>query len=98
MKYELKIELKDLELFSQFINSAYKNGTLYDKTKKLTFDKGSNTHTLCKGLSNLAVRLYNEEIIDGTIRLIVSETEEGVDLYPCSLYYEVENNKYSFSI
>src|SRR4051812_20006217 len=98
MKHELRIEFKDTKILLDFIKSAYDNGFLIDKTKKLIFDKNSSTYHLCKGLTNLPVRLWNDEIIDGTIRFIIEEEEENVSLYPCSICYEEDNNKYSFII
>ena len=97
MKYELKIEFKDTKLFIDYIKKAYKNGTLNDRKQKFTFDSSTDIFNLCKGLNNIAVRLYNEEVIDGTLRCIVVEKEKEVSFFPCSLYCEHENNKYSFS-
>jgi hypothetical protein len=98
MKHELKFEFKDTKTLLPFIESCYGNGVLVDKTKKMTFDKTSHFYSLCKGLSNLAVRIWNDEIIDGTMRFIIEEHPENVDLYPCSIIYEMDNNKYSFII
>ena len=97
MKYELKIEFKDTKLFIDYIKKAYKNGILSDRKQKFTFDNTTSTYDLCKGLDNIAVRLYNEEVIDGTLRCIVVEKEKEISVYPCSLYCDYENNKYSFS-
>ena len=97
MKYELKIEIKDIKLFLELIKKSYKNGVLCDKTQKLSFDKESPIFSLCKGLTNLPARLYNDEIIDGTSRFIIIEEQDFVDFYPCSIYCEFENNKYTFS-
>lgn len=97
MKYELRIEIKDVNLFLDLIKKSYKNGILVDKLQKLSFDKDSSTYTLCKGLTNLTARLYNETIIDGTAKFIISEEDEVVNMYPCSIYCEYENNKYIFS-
>lgn len=98
MKHELKIEFKDTKVLLDFIKSSYNNGYLTDKSKKLIFEKNSTTYNLCKGLTNLPVRLWNDEIIDGTIRFIIEEEEEVISLYPCSICYEEDNNKYSFII
>ncbi len=79
------------------IKKSYQNGLLVDKTQKLVFDTNSQIYHLCKGLTNLTVRLYNDEIIDGTSRFIISEEQDCINLSPCSLYVEYENNKYIFS-
>jgi hypothetical protein len=98
MKYELKIDFKDTKLFLDYIKSCYNGGVLVDKTKKLIFDNTTTVFPLCKGLTNLCARLYNDEIIDGSLRFIINEENDLVSLTPCSIYYEIDNNKYSFSI
>jgi len=98
MRYDLKIEIKDTKFFLDFLKRAYKDGVLLDSKQKITFDKDSFVFPLCKGLTNLTARLYNEEIVDGTARFIISENEDNIEMYPCSLYCEFENNKYSFSV
>jgi hypothetical protein len=97
MKYELRIEIKDTGRFLDLIKKSYKNGFLADKNQKLIYDNQSHIFHLCKGLTNLTARLYNEEIIEGTIKFLISEEQNCVYLYPCSLYCEFENNRYIFS-
>lgn len=97
MKYELKIEIKDTNLFLDLIKKSYSGGILVDKMQKLSFDSTTPTYHLCKGLTNLGARLYNDSIIDGTAKFIIEEEQDGVNLYPCSIYCEYENNKYTFS-
>ncbi len=97
MKYELKIEIKETKPLVNLIKKSYKDGVLSDKTQKLTYDKNSAMYNLCKGLSNLFIRLYNDKIMDGSIKFIINEEEENIGLYPCSLYCEYENKKYNFS-
>jgi hypothetical protein len=98
MKHELKIEYKDTKTFSTFIESSYKDGNLVNRNNKMIFTKGSTIHSLCKGLSNHTIRLTNDEIIDGSLRLSIQEEGEEVALYPCSIVYEMDSNKYSFLI
>jgi len=98
MKHELRFEFKDTKTLLAFVKSCYDNGVLVDRTKKMTFEKTSHIYSLCKGLSNLSVRIWNDEIIDGTMRFIIDEHSENIDLYPCSIIYEMDNNKYSFII
>ena len=98
MKYELKIEFREIDIFVSFLKKTYQNGVLFDRTQQLEFDKDSNIYSICKGLANLCVRLSNDELIDGSLRFIITESEDKIFLTPCSLYYEYENNKYSFSV
>lgn len=98
MKHELKIEIKDTNLLLEFINNSYNDGVLIDKTQVLKFDNTTPTYLLCKGLHNLAVRICNEDIIEGCVRCIIQEEEDMINIYPCSIKYEIDNNKYSFII
>jgi hypothetical protein len=98
MKHELKIEYKDTKTFSNFIKSCYDNGVLVNKNAKIIFDKKSNFYNLCKGLSNHTIRLTNEELIDGSLRFSIQEEKDIIVLYPCSIIYEMDDNKYSFII
>jgi len=98
MRHELKTEFKDTKTLLQFIKKCYSNGVLIDKNQKMAFEKESHINNMCKGLTNLTIRLWNDEIIDGTIRFIIEEYGEEVFLHPCSIIYEMENDKYSFII
>jgi hypothetical protein len=98
MKHEIKIEYKDTKTFSAFIKSCYNNGFLIKKDIKLTFDNKSPFYAICKGLSNHTIRLTNDELIDGSLRLSIQEEQDYISLYPCSIIYEMDNNKYSFLI
>jgi hypothetical protein len=98
MKHELKIEYKDTKALHDFIKSSYENGVLINKNNKLTFDNKSQFYNLCKGLSNHTIRLINDELIEGSLRFSIQEEEDNIVLYPCSIIYEIDNNKYSFLI
>lgn len=98
MKYDIKIEFKDTKLLLEFINSSYNNGYLSDRTKTLDFSKDTQIYSLCKGLSNHIARIWNDEILDGTLRFIIKENNDSVSLCPCSIHYEMDNNKFSFLI
>lgn len=98
MKYEIKIEFKDTNFLSKLIETSYKDGVLIDKTQKITLTEDSPFFNLCKGLSNHTARIWNEELIDGSLRCLIQEEGDVTSLYPCSIKYEMENNKYSFII
>lgn len=98
MKHEIKIEFKENKKLLELIQLSYKNGYLKDKTQKLIFENNTIIYNLCKGLNNHTVRLSNDELIDGTFRLIIQEEKDSICLYPCSIIYEMDNNKYSFLI
>jgi hypothetical protein len=97
MKYELKIEIKDTNLLTDLIKSAYLDGKLNNKELFLSYNEETNIYNLCKGLSNLIARIYNNDIIEGSARFIILEKDNMVKLYPCSIYCDYENKKYIFS-
>lgn len=98
MKHELKIEYKDTKTFSAFIRETYNNGVLTNKNSKMIFEKNSNIYSICRGLSNHTIRLTNDELIDGSLRFSIQEENDRIYLYPCSIVYEMDGNKYSFLI
>ena len=51
---------------------------------------------MLKGLNNMTIRLTNEDIIDGCVRFVVDEHNNHINLFPCSIYCIVENEKYIF--
>lgn len=98
MKHELKIEYKDTKYLTNLIKKIYTNGILSDKTQKITFLKDTDNYNLCMGLTNLVVKINNNDIIDGSMRFIIGdETENEISLYPISIYCEYCDKKYLFS-
>lgn len=98
MKHELKIDYKETDKLNELISLSYKDGYLINKFNSLVIEKDTTLYNLCKGLHNLTVKLCNEDLIDGSLRMIISEINEEIKLYPCSIVYEMDNNKFSFII
>ncbi len=98
MKYELKYEFNETKILLTFIKKAYKNGKLVDKNNKLTFKSDTEIYTLCKSLTNNCIRLHNNDIMEGSLKFIIQEEKNRIDLYPCCLFYEIINDKYIFDI
>ena len=70
-------------------------GKILGKKHYLTIDESDEiNYTIFKGLNNATVKITNE-IIDGSMRFIVDETEGDIRLYPISVYC-VKEQKYSF--
>jgi hypothetical protein len=44
----------------------------------------------------VTVKITNEEVIDGTMRFVIDETENELRLYPISIYCIKEEEKYIF--
>jgi hypothetical protein len=96
MKNELKIDFKETQILKQLLQDSYNEGVISNTNNKIVFEEDTPNYLLCKGLHNLTVRLWNDELIDGPLRCIIQEEESYISLYPCSIHYEIDNNKYSF--
>jgi hypothetical protein len=100
MKYELKIEFKDKVQLSQVIQQSYfedgTQGKLVGKKSHLKIEKEDPLFIVFKGLNNMTAKILNEEVIDGSVRCVVDETEDVINLYPVNPYCIVEDEKYSF--
>jgi hypothetical protein len=100
MKYELKIEFKIKEELERVIQSSYfEDGTmgrLVGKKTFLTIGSEDPLFIIFRGLNNMTVKLINDDMFDGTMRCVVDETPEVINLYPINNYCIVEDSKYSF--
>ena len=99
VKHEIKVELSDSTSIKEIIEKAYfeegQMGKILGKKHYLTIDESDEiNYTIFKGLNNATVKITNE-IIDGSMRFIVDETEGDIRLYPISVYC-VKEQKYSF--
>lgn len=99
VKHEIKVELSDSTSIQEIIEKAYfeegQMGKILGKKHYLTIDESDEVnYTIFKGLNNATVKITNE-IIDGSMRFIIDETEGDVRLYPISVYC-VKEQKYSF--
>lgn len=99
MRYEIKIEFNKIDELKRVIESSYfenNNGKLIGQKDFIHIDLEDPLYIIFKGLNNLTVRLTNQEMIEGSLRCVVSENEKSIDLYPINNYCIIENKKYSF--
>jgi hypothetical protein len=100
MKYELKIEFKDGEQLEKVIQKSYfEDGTLgklVGKKSYVTIGSEDPLAIIFRGLNNITVKLINEDMIDGSMRCVVDETETDINLYPINNYCIVEYERYLF--
>jgi hypothetical protein len=100
MKYELKIEYKDKTQLNKVIEECYfKDGTkgkLVGKKSSIKIEKEDPLFIVFKGLNNITAKIINDELIDGSVRCVVDETSEVINLFPVNPYCIVEDEKYSF--
>lgn len=100
MKSELKIEYNHPKQLEKVIKKSYFEdetiGRLVGKKDYLEIDEENEIYPLVKGLNNMTIRLFNEEVMEGTCRFIIEE-EENIKLYPISMFCIIDDNKkYSF--
>jgi hypothetical protein len=100
MKYELKIEYRDKIQLDKVIKESYfenaPKGKLIGKKSSLKIEKEDPLFIVFRGLNNMTAKILNDEIIDGSVRCVVDETESQINLYPVNSYCIVEDEKYSF--
>ena len=100
MKYEMKIEFNNNEILNEIIKKSYfdngNNGKLIGKKYFSQIEKTDPSYILLKGLNNMTVRVLNNELIEGSLRAVIDESEDFANLYPCSIYCIIEDGKYSF--
>jgi hypothetical protein len=100
MKYELKIEFKEKDELEKMIQKSYfEDGTmgkLIGKKAYIQIKQDDPLFIVFKGLNNITAKLTNEDLIDGSMRCVVDETEEVINLFPINNYCIVEHEKYSF--
>lgn len=101
VKHEVKVGMTNVEEIRSLIEKAYykdgDHGKIMGKNHYLVIDESDDiNYTIFKGLDGSTIKIINEELIDGTMRFIVDETEGEVRLYPISIYCIKEQDKYSF--
>ncbi len=100
-KYEIKVEYSNSTILKDLINKAYFDegnlGKIISNKFFLTIDKKDEINwTIFNGLHNATAKITNEELIDGSLRFMVDESNGDVRLYPISIYCIQEADKYIF--
>lgn len=101
VKHEIKVEISKPVELKNLIEKAYfeegDRGKVLGKKNFLKITKEDDVnYTIFKDLNGTTVKVTNSEIIDGTMRFMVEESEEDINLYPISIYAIEENSKYIF--
>lgn len=101
VKHEIKVELNKTEEIRQIIEKAYFEegiaGKIVGKKHYLTIESSDDINwTIFSGLHNVTVKIINEEVIDGTMRFVIDDTEGVIKLYPISVYCIKEEGRYIF--
>jgi hypothetical protein len=101
VKHEIKVELNKTEEIRQIIEKAYFEegfgGKIIGKNHFLTIEQEDDiNYSIFSGLNNVTVKIINEEVIDGTMRFVIDETDGQIKLYPISVYCIKEEDRYIF--
>ena len=100
MKYEIKIEYTKTKELKRLLEGCYvfnkKIGNINNSEKHLEITPSDMIFNYLKGLNNMTIRIFNDDIIDGTCRFVIDESEDIIKLIPCSIYCTIEHGKYSF--
>jgi hypothetical protein len=100
MKYELKIEYKDKSQLDHVIKQSYfddgNKGKLIGQKSSLKILKDDPLFIVFKGLNNMTAKILNDDLIDGSVRCVVDESSDVINLFPVNPYCIVEDQKYSF--
>jgi hypothetical protein len=101
VKHEIRVELEKSNEILSLIEKAYfeegLGGKILGKEHYLTIDKEDEINwTIFSGLHNTTVKISNTDVIDGTMRFVIDESEEEIKLYPISIYCIKEDDRYIF--
>ena len=100
MKAEPKIDYTHQKKLEKVIQNAYFEdntlGRLVGKKSFIEIEKDDEEYEILKGLNNATIKIVNSEVIDGTCRFIVDESD-GLKIYPISMFCVVDDSKkYTF--
>ena len=100
VKYEVKMELDNSDLLKSLIEKSYfengNSGKINGSKNFITIDSSFEIYNELKELNNSSIKISNQEIIDGTIRFMVTCEKDIIKLELISIYCIKEENKYSF--
>jgi hypothetical protein len=100
VKYEVKMELDNSDLLKSLIEKSYFDngnlGKINGNKNFITIDNTFEIYNELKELTNSSIKISNQEIIDGTIRFMVTEDDNNIKLEPISIYCVKEEDIYSF--
>jgi len=102
MRNEIKLDFPDKDLLENLIQKCYfengDRGKLCNTSNDgIIINNDDIIYDILRGLNNFVIKLSNSSIIDGSMRFIISETDDSfIKLDPISIYCIVEDELYSF--
>jgi hypothetical protein len=100
MKHEIKIEFSDAKVLQSLIEKAYfekgTKGKISGSDHYIKIDESDDVlHTVFKGLNNATVKIINDDVLEGSMRFLIDETQGEIRIYAASIYC-IKEDKYSF--
>ena len=101
VKNEIKVDFSNTEELKNIIEKSYftegMGGKIIGNKNFIKINESDNVHyEIFKDMNSVTVKLHNPEIIDGSMRFMIDETQGEVRLYPISIYCIKEEDKYIF--
>jgi hypothetical protein len=100
MKHEIKVEFSDSKALQELIEKAYfekgTKGKISGNEHYIRIDESDDVlHTVFKGLNNATVKIINDDVLEGSMRFLIDETQGEIRIYAASIYC-IKEDKYSF--
>lgn len=102
IKHEIKLDCCATEQIKAIIEKAYFQEGLAGKIQgnqnfiSLTEELDEVAYSVLKGLHNATVKITNGDVIDGSMRFMVDESNGDLRIYPISIYCYEEDGKFCF--
>jgi len=100
VKHEIKVEFTNTESLRQIIEKAYfEEGTMGKITGNqhyIVVNEEEESYSLIKGLHNVTIKVTNNDVIDGSMRFIIDESNNDLRISPISIYCIKEEERYIF--
>lgn len=98
MKSEIKAEINNKDLLSDFLKKSYKDGRIQGPNNSLIIKKSDDKELFntLKDSNRIVVRITNKDIIDGFCKFIIEKSTKGIKLYPISINYIMDHNRWIF--
>lgn len=100
VRHEVKVGFAETEKLQQFIEDSYfrdgQQGRINGKKNSLLVEKEDSNYKLLSELDGSVIKIWNSDIIDGTMRFMVSSKKGVVKINAISIYAILEEGKYIF--
>jgi hypothetical protein len=100
LKNEIKVDFSNTEVLRDIIEKAYFKdgfeGKILGKKHFITIKETDEEWHTFKDLNKVTVKVNNPDVIDGSMRFMIDESDGTIKLHPISIYCIKEEDKYIF--